>query len=278
MTTKWSRNDNIYSPADQVEDVLPAGLYDPGMAWGRVFFKQVALKTDKLYLLPRTATETIMNEIQKFWTKRKVFEQYGILYKRGILLFGPPGTGKTSLINLVSTEAIKRDAICLRMKRDVDTFISSMQLLRKIQPERPIVVFIEDIDQWAHDTDLLDMLDGGSQIDNVVYIATTNYLEHLPPRIKNRPSRFDRRIEIDPPEEDTRREFFASLSNEPNNKEWAEWAKKTEDMTFAHMKELFISVKVLENDFDAVLADLRAMAEDGHDEEEEEVEDDEDGF
>ena len=260
--TKWSKNGNIYSPAEQVQDVLPAGLYDPGISWGRVFFREVTIKTDRLYLLPRTATEVVMTEIKKFWTKREVFEKYEVLYKRGILLYGPPGTGKTSLINLISSEAIKQDAVCLRLKGDVDTFIEAMQLLRKSLPSRPIVVFIEDIDQWADDAQLLDMLDGGSQIDNVVYVATTNYLEHLPPRISNRPSRFDRRIEIDPPEEETRRLFFVSLSKEDSS-EWAEWAKRTADMTFAHMKELFIAVKILGNNFDDVLADLHAMAEDG---------------
>jgi len=265
MTIKWSRNDDVYSIAEQVQDELPAGLYDPGMSWGRVFFKQVALKTDKLYLLPRTATEVIMGEIQKFWTKREVFEKYEVLYKRGILLYGPPGTGKTSLINLISAEAIKRDAICLRLRHDLDTFVSAMQQLRKALPKRPLVVFIEDIDQWSDDAQLLDMLDGGSQIDNVVYVATTNYLEELPPRIRNRPSRFDRRIEIEPPEEETRRLFFANLSKEMDNPEWGEWAKRTMDMTFAHMKELFIAVKILGNDFDATLLELREMAEAGED-------------
>jgi hypothetical protein len=262
--TKWSRNDDIYSPAEQVQDELPAGLYDPGISWGRVFFKSVAIKTDKLYLLPRTATEVVMEEIQRFWTKRKVFEKYEVLYKRGILLYGPPGTGKTSLINLISSEAIKRDAVCLRLKQDVETFIDAMQRLRKALPSRPIVVFIEDIDQWSEDAQLLDMLDGGSQIDNVVYVATTNYLEHLPPRISNRPSRFDRRIEIEPPEEETRRLFFASLSKE-TTPEWEEWARRTVGLTFAHMKELFIAVKILDNDFDDTLANLHAMAEDGED-------------
>lgn len=274
MTVKWSVNGDTYSPAAQVEDKLPAGLYDPGVSWGTPFYKRVALKTDKLYLLPRTDTELVMAEIQKFWSKREVFEKYEVLYKRGILLYGEPGTGKTSLINLISEQAIKRGAICLRMRHDVDTFIAAVQALRKYQPDRAFVVFIEDIDNWSHDSDLLDMLDGGSQIDNVVYIATTNYLEELPPRIRNRPSRFDRKIEIDTPSLETRTAFYGCLSQEPNNPEWATWAEATANLTFAHMKELFISVKILGNDFNETLKGLKDMGSDEEvDEDEGECED-----
>jgi len=257
---KWSVHENVYTPAAQVVDELPSGLYDAGLSWGRPYFRKIEPKTDRLFLLPRTDTERVMDEIKNFWTKKDLFDKYGVVYKRGILLYGAPGTGKTSLINMIGEEAGKLGAVCLRLKHDVDSFVAAMTFLREKQPERPIVVVIEDLDRHSHDEELLDMLDGASQIENVVFVATTNYPDQLPPRLVNRPSRFDLRIEIGTPGLETRQAFFDSVSEE-KLPEWAEWAEKTEGLTFAHLKELFISVKILGNDFDTTLKLLQDMGD-----------------
>lgn len=264
---KWSKYEDVYTPASEVVDELPSGMYDAGVSWGRPYFKNIPVKTDKLYLLPRTATEMVMKDISTFWTKRDEFAKYGVLYKRGVLLYGPPGTGKTSVINLVSQEAAKRNAVSLRLKSRIEGFKEAMKTLREHQPNRPVIVMIEDIDRWATNGDeeeLLDMLDGADQIDNVVYVATTNYLDRLPARLVNRPSRFDRKIEIGPPDAETRALFFENMSGE-KHADWAKWAEKSDGLTFTHLKELFISVRILGNKFNDTLETLRKMAEESPD-------------
>lgn len=260
---KWSYYEGVYTPAESTVDVLPAGLYDAGLSWGRTYFKTIELRTDNLFLLPRTATEEIVNEIRTFWSDevRQSFAKYQLLYKRGILFYGPPGTGKTSVINLVCREmAEKHDAVCMRLKGGIVGFVTAMQTLREAQPERPIIVIAEDIDRYEHDDEeLCDMLDGADQIDNVVYLATTNYLERLPDRIKNRPSRFDKKVEVGPPTAETRKMFLEHMSGERGWRGWDDWAENTEGLTFAHLKELFIAVKILNNGFDETLAAVREM-------------------
>jgi len=55
---------------------------------------------------------------------------------------------------------------------------------------------------------VLNLLDGVKQVDNIIYIATTNYPELLEERILNRPSRFDRRFHIGTPSAEVRKFYF----------------------------------------------------------------------
>jgi hypothetical protein len=74
--------------------------------------------------------------------------------------------------------------------------------LRWVEPERPIVVILEDIDTIIDrhgESEVLSLLDGENSIDKVVFLATTNYPENLDGRIVNRPSRFDRVVKIGEP-------------------------------------------------------------------------------
>ncbi|NJO18646.1 MAG: AAA family ATPase [Thioploca sp.] len=59
---------------------------------------------------------------------------------------------------------------------------------------------LESILKSNNPSTVLNILDGVNSFDNIVFLATTNYPEELESRIKNRPSRFDRRFYIGPPE------------------------------------------------------------------------------
>jgi SpoVK/Ycf46/Vps4 family AAA+-type ATPase len=93
-----------------------------------------------------------------------------------------------------------------------------------------LVVILEDIDSIAGESRsqtsrLLNILDGVKQIENVVYIATTNYPEKLEERITNRPSRFDRRYRVELPNEEIREAYIKHKLNDEdlaqiNIKEW----------------------------------------------------------
>jgi hypothetical protein len=69
-----------------------------------------------------------------------------------------------------------------------------LQMLRAVEPERQVVGILEDVDALIErygESEYLSLLDGEAQVDNVVYVATTNYPERLDARIVDRPSRFD---------------------------------------------------------------------------------------
>lgn len=134
-----------------------------------------------------------------------------------------------------------------------------------IEPHRPIVTIIEDIDGLVRQADsetlLLQVLDGARQMNNIVYLATTNYPENLAERILNRPSRFDRVYEVGYPDAAVRRYYFEKMINgedlpDVNMERWVEASK---GFTFAHMRDMIVSVLILGNDFDEAVGHLQGM-------------------
>ena len=109
-------------------------------------------------------------------------------------MYGAPGGGKSHIIQLIVKHLIENEkGVVFKIEApvDVEAFHSFMQsTFKPIEPNRKIVVIIEDIDGLFHagkttETILLNILDGMGQMDNVVYLATTNYPEELADRIIN---------------------------------------------------------------------------------------------
>jgi SpoVK/Ycf46/Vps4 family AAA+-type ATPase len=138
--------------------------------------------------------------------------------------------------------------------------------LRQVEPERPLVVIFEDIDAIASEGSwttsmILNLLDGIKQIQNVVYIATTNHPDKLEDRITNRPSRFDRRYEIELPNDEVRKAYIQNKLSEDDlgGIDMELWVKETEGFSLAHMRELVISVITMDNSFEDTIARLKGM-------------------
>jgi SpoVK/Ycf46/Vps4 family AAA+-type ATPase len=137
---------------------------------------------------------------------------------------------------------------------------------RKIEAHRPLIVLLEDIDSIAgensHSTSrLLNILDGVKQIEDVVYIATTNYPEKLQDRITNRPSRFDRRYKVELPNKDIRRAYILHklTENDLKNVDVDMWVERTEGMSLSHLKEVVISTIVMGREFEEVMDNLEGL-------------------
>ena len=98
------------------------------------------------------------------------------------------------------------------------------------------------------------------KLDNVVYVATTNNLNSIPERIKDRPSRFDKKYEVKKPTEQDRRLYFESKLNDTDKTKYdiELLVKDTKNFTMAHLKEVFISLYILNNPYDEVLKRLKS--------------------
>jgi SpoVK/Ycf46/Vps4 family AAA+-type ATPase len=125
---------------------------------------------------------------------------------------------------------------------------------------------LEDIDSIAgennHSTSkLLNILDGVKQIEDVVYIATTNYPEKLQERITNRPSRFDRRYKVELPNDEIRRAYILHklTENDLKNIDIDMWVDRTEGMSLSHLKEVIISTIVMGRDYEEVMDNLEGL-------------------
>ena len=267
---QWSINgDGTFMPSPETTKELSPGLYDPHYSnrmgeWG---LRRQRINTDELYELPTKEIAVILSDLKSFWKKKDVYKKYKLMHKRGILLYGDPGCGKSGILQLCMKHIINDlSGLVINLKDDesVRGYMDLIPKLRQIEPERPLVVIIEDIDAIAGDSNyvtsqLLNLLDGVKQIENVVYIATTNYPEKLAERITNRPSRFDRRYYVSPPTKEVRMSYLKNKIGDDSDIDFDKWVKDTEGMSMSHLKELFISVFLLDNKNEDAIDHLREL-------------------
>lgn len=268
--TQWTSVDGVmYFPAGNTSPFLVPGYYEPKVTSDRGYgFQKLTCKTEGLITFPETNSEKVVSEIQNFWSKESLFKTHGLSYKRGIILWGPPGSGKSSTVQLVLKDVIDRGGVAIKFAIP-NLFIECTRILRKIQPTTPIVVLMEDIDaildEWG-EPEVLNILDGVETVEKVVYLATTNYPELLGERIINRPSRFDRRFKMPHPGKKSREIYLNHLFSKETvsmeNINIEQWIEDTEGMSISHLKELFIAVCILGDPYDSTIEVLRSMVED----------------
>jgi len=257
-----------YSACERAVDMLPPGQYtiDHNDQIG-IFFRKEDINLDELMVLPDSRSAEVIDEIQRFWTLEDKFREFRFLWKRGVMLWGPPGSGKTSTLQIISKNIVDAGGVSIYIANP-DLASRGLKLFRPVEPTRPIVIMVEDIDAIIEEygeADLLALMDGELQIDNVVFVATTNYPERLDKRFINRPSRFDIVKKIGMPSADARRVYLTAknkrLTEEVNKTELERWIEETKDFSIAHLKELIISVEVFGQPLDKAALRLRKMSE-----------------
>jgi len=224
---------------------------------GRIHFLNVTNKSwDSIVLDSGIKTEVRANTIE-FLNKRKRWAEYGIPSRRGILLAGEPGTGKTLICKALMAEAdgvtcITTNAYAL----DADEYIT--ELYEMAQDLSPCIVFIEDIDLIGLNREeyhyqrgpallsLLNVLDGVEEKQEIITVATTNNLDTLDRAISQRPSRFDRVVKLSLPSLEERKELISLMCqkipiDEPNQDYIAH---KAEHCTPAQLQEIIYSLAI----------------------------------
>jgi SpoVK/Ycf46/Vps4 family AAA+-type ATPase len=228
----------------QSHQQIPSGVYRMGLhdSLGPVFMRQKN-DTDALVVLPDSESAKIVDELKKFKELKPQFAEHGFLYKRGVLMWGPPGSGKTCTLQLiVRTLMEEHDSVAVVIDRP-NVAGQCLQALRRIEPDRQVVAILEDLDALCErhgESEYLALLDGESQIDNIVYAATTNYPERLDRRFVDRPSRFDTIRYIGMPEPRARRTYFEAKMPGVSSQEIDRYVSKSNDYSIAHLRELVI--------------------------------------
>ena len=257
----WIKDKEHFIPSTDVTiyDKLPPGLYQVKYNNNAgLYCKNIDLKVDELYEFSDSITSSLLDEVSEFWNKSELYKENNLVHKRGILLCGSAGTGKTSYINMLSKELIDKGGIVFKVSsiRAFEYYVEFIKYgFRKIEKTTPVITIIEDIDQYMDiETELLDFLDGQFHLDHHVILATSNNTEDLPDTIL-RPSRLDLLIEVPNPSEKTRREYFEykKVDTEMINT----LVEKSDNFSFADLKELYICVFVfgftLEDSVDRII-------------------------
>jgi DNA polymerase III delta prime subunit len=248
----WSVGDgDLYKAGPPSTEKLPPGYYEVHMSYEGPYVQKQELKTDELIDMNDSVGHTMIEEIKSFWTKAEVFKKYGFLHRRGYLMHGPPGSGKTSLIQMVIAATIKEGGVVYSCTGSPEALDANLRVLRRLEPERQLLCIYEDIDAIAEsngEEKLLSVLDGENLVDHVINIATTNYINKLDDRIKSRPRRFDRVIKVDMPSAAARKAYLIGRFG-LDDKELEKWVKDTEGFSFAALADLVISTKCLGNPY-----------------------------
>ena len=228
--------------------------------------------------------EILRTFIHSFINGRQVYEDANIIYKTGIMLFGEPGTGKTSTIKAICSE-LNAPMFIVPPSFNTEQILNNLQIMKgdlkhkniscnlpitknKIQElnymNRPIVIVFEEFDKFfklepgaymsggviitpddVNDNgykvntnrlqEFLQFLDGIDSPSNVIFIATTNHMDHIDPAIL-RKGRFDLKFEMKKINYELASEMIKDICP---HKEVSDYIKPGEDI---NSSELFSSL------------------------------------
>jgi ATPase family associated with various cellular activities (AAA) len=166
-------------------------------------------------ILPEGLLERVERQTVEFGRQSGRLRQAGRHLKRGLLLHGAPGTGKTLTLMYLVSSMRDRTALLLSVK-GLGLISQTCAMARTLQPS---IVILEDVDLIAEDRtnkagatpmlfELLNEMDGLSDDADVLFLLTTNRPHLLEPALASRPGRVDQAIEIPVPDESCRRRLF----------------------------------------------------------------------
>lgn len=264
-STQWNVVDDVYFPSMKTVESLPAGYYIPYYVYGNLRYLRQELSTDGVFQTDSANAGKILGDFNKFWKLEEKFREYNLPYKRGFFLSGPPGSGKTCILKLMAMRTVEMGGVVFDIRESPGVLSDCITQFRSIHKNRPILLAMEDLDKYytrIHEN-LLNVMDGMIKMDKVVFVATTNYPENFDDSLINRPGRFDGHYQITPPGMQVRLMFIKSLLVKSDLERYPilQWAKDTKGLPFGHIKELIVSVVVLNNGYGETLERIHNMSE-----------------
>jgi len=234
---------------NEVVDKLDSGIYKSYIDYdtGQIYFIKAESTCDDIVELPSSEFSRILAEMKNFLkpeTKAK-FDEFGFIYKRSCLMEGPPGCGKTVIINRVIQEVVNNGGIVLLdpNPRDCEGIF---EVLDSLQSEMTTLVVFEEFEthfERGVDGSITSLLDGETQKKNVMYLATTTHIERIPAKIK-RPGRFSSVIHVGAPTAEARQFYLETKLGD--DKSIPNWVEQTEGLTIDEVKETVLAVKCLD--------------------------------
>ncbi len=193
--------------------------------------------------LPDSIKLEIKSLVENFLSSKDFYLKNKIPWKRGILLYGKPGNGKTSIIKtIMSTYNFKPVTISPGTNDD-----GIREAFAYAEEQCPSLLYFEDLDSILERNDIssfLNLMDGISAKNGLLVVATANEIKKLKASVTDRPSRFDRKFEIPLPDQQMAHTFLKKwFGNAISTKKCRELARYCEryEFSYAYLKDLYIS-------------------------------------
>jgi transitional endoplasmic reticulum ATPase len=200
-----------------------------------VFFEVPQVKWDDIGGL-EAIKEELVEAVEWPLKYPEAFEAIHSKPPKGLLLFGPPGTGKTMLAKAIATES-DANFISIKGPELLSKYVGESEkavreVFRKARQASPAIIFFDEVDSIApsrgtgfdnHVTErvisqILTEMDGMEELKDVLVIAATNRPDMIEPALL-RPGRLDRMVYVTPPDAKARKAIFKiHLNNKPINK------------------------------------------------------------
>lgn len=182
---------------------------------GALTFHQRPTMSDDELILPADTLRAVTRQVVGVREQRDRLRAAGQHLKRGLLLFGPPGAGKTHTVRYL-TSRLTDTTIVVLSGASLHAIGLACSVARALQPA---MIVVEDVDLIAEERgmhpgqhpmlfQLLNEMDGLAEDADVVFLLTTNRADVLEPALAQRPGRVDQAVAIDLPDIDARRRLF----------------------------------------------------------------------
>lgn len=203
---------------------------------------------DQLVLDPKVSM-LLKSDFEFFFHGADWFRRMNLPHRRGYLLHGPPGNGKTSAIRcMLSSYGLSAYTLRLFDPHTDDAELD--RLFNKAVKKSPSVVLFEDLDRayprsgepltkisMQH---FLNTLDGVATNKDIIVVATANEPTQLDPAILRRPGRFDRSVHFPNPSEPLRHQYYERLDVQWNDSQIEAVVRMSDGLSFAQLRESFI--------------------------------------
>lgn len=210
------------------------------------FHARPSMRADQLILAPDTLAE-IQRQVVGVAEHKSRLLAAGQHLKRGLLLYGPPGVGKTHTVRYL-TSSLTGTTVLQLTGGALHLIAQACSVARTLQPA---MLVVEDVDLIAEDRgmhpgqhpllfQLLNEMDGLAEDADVVFVLTTNRADLLEPALAARPGRVDQAVALELPDIDARRALFELYrSAMPVDRSGLdEVMARTEGVTASFLKEL----------------------------------------